>query len=177
MSSTFGKVFAVTTFGESHGPCVGAVVDGCPARVKLAERDIQKQLDRRRPGRSSLTSSRKEMDVVRIMSGVENGLTLGSPIALLIDNGDMRKGDYRKLSDIPRPSHADFTYKMKYGILAASGGGRASARETVGRVAAGAVAGKSFARSPQDRNCGVGELCRHDRRTRPEREENHARRC
>jgi len=142
MSNSFGKLFVVTTFGESHGPCVGAVVDGCPSRVSLKESDIQKQLDRRRPGQSALSSARKEKDVVRILSGVEDGLTLGSPIALLIENTDMRKGDYSELADIPRPSHADFTYKMKYGILASSGGGRAGGRETVCRVAAGAVAEK-----------------------------------
>ncbi len=142
MSNTFGTLFAVTTFGESHGPAVGAVVDGCPARLPLAESDIQPQLDRRRPGQSALTSARAEADRVRILSGVEGGLTLGSPIALAVESHDARPRDYRKLQEIPRPSQADFTYRAKYGIAAASGGGRASARETVGRVAAGAIAEK-----------------------------------
>jgi chorismate synthase len=142
MSNTFGNRFKITTFGESHGKCVGAVVDGCPSRLKLSEEDIQPQLDRRRPGQSQLTSPRDESDVVKILSGVENGITLGSPIALLINNRDRKPGDYAKMSNVPRPSHADFTYKCKYGIVAASGGGRASARETVARVAGGAVAEK-----------------------------------
>lgn len=142
MSSTIGKLFSVTTFGESHGPCVGAVVDGCPARLEIKESDIQSQLDRRRPGQGGLSSARGEKDKVRILSGVEGGLTIGSPITLLIENRDMRPGDYDSLANVPRPSHADFTYKVKYGIVASSGGGRASARETVGRVAGGAVAEK-----------------------------------
>lgn len=142
MSNTFGSRFKLTTFGESHGRCVGAVVDGCPSRLKLREEDIQPQLDRRRPGQSQLTTQRSESDKVVILSGVENGLTLGSPIALIVENRDRKPGDYEKISSIPRPSHADFTYKTKYGIIASSGGGRASARETVGRVAGGAVAEK-----------------------------------
>jgi chorismate synthase len=142
MSNTIGRLFRATTFGESHGACVGAVVDGCPSGLALDERDIQPQLDRRRPGQSSLTSPRGEADRVRIVSGVENGLTLGSPIALLVDNADMKPGDYEALRAVPRPSHADYTYKVKYGVTAVSGGGRASARETIGRVAAGAVAEK-----------------------------------
>lgn len=145
MSNTWGTLFRVTTFGESHGPAVGAIVDGCPARLKLSEKDIQPFLDRRRPGQSTLTTSRQEADRVRILSGVENGRTLGSPITLVVENTDARKGDYAVLSKVPRPSHADYTYLMKYGVLAASGGGRASARETVGRVAAGAVAEKLLA--------------------------------
>jgi len=142
MSNTFGTRFKLTTFGESHGPCVGAIVDGCPARLELSTEYIQRQLDRRRPGQSDLTTSRNEADIVRILSGIDNGLTLGSPIALVVDNRDRKPGDYTKMSNAPRPSHADFTYKCKYGILAASGGGRASARETVGRVAGGAIADK-----------------------------------
>lgn len=145
MSNTFGTLFRLTTFGESHGRGVGAVVDGCPARLRLSEQDIQVQLDRRRPGQSRLTTSRDEGDRVTILSGVENGLTLGSPIALLVANTDARPGDYKRLQAIPRPSHADLTYRIKYGITAASGGGRASARETVGRVAGGAVADKWLA--------------------------------
>ncbi len=140
MSSTFGTLFRVTTFGESHCRGVGAVVDGCPGGLHLGEDDIQTQLDRRRPGQSALTSARSEADRVEILSGTENGVTLGTPIGLFVANRDMRPGDYKALGNIPRPSHADYTYQMKYGIRAASGGGRASARETVGRVAAGAVA-------------------------------------
>lgn len=143
--STTGTRFRVTTFGESHGPCVGAVVDGCPARLALTEDDIQPQLDRRRPGQSELTTPRREADRCRIVSGVEGGLTLGTPICIEVANRDQRPGDYGEMSNIPRPSHADYTYKVKYGILASSGGGRASARETVGRVAAGAVAQKLLA--------------------------------
>ncbi len=140
MSSSCGTLFKVTTFGESHGQAVGAVVDGCPSRLPLSEADIQPQLDRRRPGQSSVTSSRQEKDLVTILSGVDHGLTLGSPIALVIENTNIRPTDYAATVAAPRPSHADFTYKMKYGITARSGGGRAGARETVGRVAAGAVA-------------------------------------
>ncbi len=142
MSSTFGTLFRVTTFGESHGKAVGAVVDGCPAKLRLSEADIQAQLGRRRPGQSDLATPRDEGDTVVILSGVESGLTLGTPIGLLVENRDQRPGDYAETADIPRPSHADFTYQMKYGIRASSGGGRASARETIGRVAAGAIAEK-----------------------------------
>jgi chorismate synthase len=142
MSSTFGTLFRITTFGESHGQGVGAVIDGCPPKLPLDENDIQPQLDRRRPAQSELTTSREEADRVAILSGVENGLTLGSPIALMVKNKDQRPADYRRMRKVPRPSHADYTYRMKYGIQALSGGGRASARETVGRVAAGAVAEK-----------------------------------
>ncbi len=142
MSSKFGTLYSVTTFGESHARGVGAVVDGCPPKLSLAEADIQPQLDRRRPGQSNLTTDRKEADQVTIVSGVENGLTLGTPIALLVANKDQKPSDYTHLRDIPRPSHADFTYQAKYGIRASSGGGRSSARETIGRVAAGAIAEK-----------------------------------
>jgi chorismate synthase len=141
-SNTFGTIFSVTTFGESHSPGVGAVISGCPPRLPLTELDIQAQLDRRRPGQSHLTTSRQEGDKVRILSGVEDGITLGTPIGLLVENQNHRPGDYKEFSNIPRPSHADYTYRMKYGVNAASGGGRASARETIGRVAAGAVAEK-----------------------------------
>ena len=140
MSSTFGTIFRVTTFGESHCKGVGAVVDGCPPRLSLSEADIQPQLDRRRPGQSALTTDRNEADQVTILSGVENGKTLGTPIALSVPNRDQRPADYGAMADIPRPSHADFTYQTKYGIRASSGGGRSSARETIGRVAAGAIA-------------------------------------
>jgi chorismate synthase len=142
MSSTFGTLFRITTFGESHGQGVGAIIDGCPPQMPLNETDIQPQLDRRRPGQSELTTPRKEADRVTILSGVDNGVTLGTPIALLVKNTDQRPADYRRLRSVPRPSHADYTYRIKYGIQASSGGGRASARETVGRVAAGAVAEK-----------------------------------
>jgi chorismate synthase len=142
MSSAFGTIFRVTTFGESHCKGVGAVVDGCPPNLKLSEDDIQPQLDRRRPGQSKLTTDRREADRVTILSGVENGKTLGTPIGLLVPNKDQRPGDYKEMSRIPRPSHADFTYQKKYGIRASSGGGRSSARETIGRVAAGAIADK-----------------------------------
>jgi chorismate synthase len=142
MSSTFGTIFRITTFGESHGGAVGAVVDGCPPRLALTEADIQPQLDRRRPGQSALTTPRGEPDAVRILSGTELGVTLGTPIALVVANRDTKPGDYAEMSNVPRPSHADFTYQVKYGVRAASGGGRSSARETIGRVAAGAIAEK-----------------------------------
>ena len=142
MFSTFGTLFRATTFGESHCPGVGVVVDGCPPRIALTEADIQPQLDRRRPGQSRITTDRAEADRVTILSGTENGLTLGTPIALLVHNRDQRPGDYAAMQQVPRPSHADYTYRVKYGIQAASGGGRSSARETIGRVAAGAVAEK-----------------------------------
>ena len=142
MSSTIGTLFKVSTFGESHGKAVGAIVDGCPANVELGEADIQPQLTRRRPGQSDMTTPRDEADRVSILSGVENGKTLGTPIGLLVNNKDQRPGDYGEMDNVPRPSHADFTYQMKYGNRAASGGGRSSARETIGRVAAGAIAEK-----------------------------------
>lgn len=142
MSSTFGTIFRVATFGESHCKGVGAVVDGCPPRLALCEADIQPQLNRRRPGQSALTTARDEADVVSILSGVENGMTLGTPVALFVANKDQRPGDYAAMQAIPRPSHADYTYRVKYGVRASSGGGRSSARETIGRVAAGAIAEK-----------------------------------
>ncbi len=142
MSSTFGTLFKVTTFGESHCKGVGVVVDGVPPGMKLTEADIQPQLDRRRPGQSSLTTPRDEADRAVIQSGTENGLTLGTPVSVFVANKDQRPGDYGEMADVPRPSHADYTYMMKYGIKASSGGGRSSARETIGRVAAGAIAEK-----------------------------------
>ena len=142
MSNTFGTIFRITTFGESHGPALGTVIDGCPSLIPVSENEIQTQLDRRRPGQNKLTTPRKEADKVRIISGIEKGQTTGAPIALLIGNTDTRPADYRRFSSVPRPSHADLTYFIKYGILPSSGGGRASARETVSRVAAGAVAEK-----------------------------------
>lgn len=142
MSSTLGTLYTVTTFGESHCKGVGAIVDGCPPGMALVEADIQKQLSRRRPGQSDLSTPRQEADQVTIYSGTEFGKTLGTPIMLLVHNKDQRPHDYGEMSCIPRPSHADFTYQMKYGTRASSGGGRSSARETIGRVAAGAIAEK-----------------------------------
>ena len=145
MGNTFGQLFRVTTWGESHGAAIGAVVDGCPPRLPLSEADIQPDLDRRRPGQSALVSQRRESDPVRILSGVYEGLTLGTPIALEIPNEDMRPGDYEEMREKYRPSHADYTYEAKYGLRDWRGGGRTSARETAGRVAAGAIARKLLA--------------------------------
>jgi chorismate synthase len=142
MSSSFGTLFRISTFGESHCKAVGVVIDGCPPGLSLSAEDIQPQLNRRRPGQSALSTDRQEADQVIILSGTENGKTLGTPIALQVANKDQRPKDYGNMQDIPRPSHADFTYQMKYGIRASSGGGRASARETIGAVASGAVAAK-----------------------------------
>ncbi len=142
MSSTFGTLLKVTTFGESHCKGVGAILDGCPPGITLDESHIQVQLDRRRPGQSSITTDRNEADRVTILSGVEKGVTLGTPIGLLVANRDQKPSDYKEMNFVPRPSHADYTYQMKYGIMASSGGGRSSARETIGRVAAGAIAEK-----------------------------------
>src|SRR5215467_7895783 len=136
--NTFGKVFSVTTFGESHGPALGAIVDGCPPGLPLSEADLQRDLDRRRPGQSRYTTQRREADEVRILSGVFEGVTTGTPIQLLIENTDQRSKDYRNIADRFRPGHADYTYWKKYGIRDYRGGGRASARETASRVAAGA---------------------------------------
>eukprot|EP00912_Choanoflagellata_sp_UC4_P002034 UC4_evm4s1299 len=140
--STFGKYFRVTTFGESHCHSVGAIIDGVPPRMALTEDDIQPQLTRRRPGQSKLATPRNEADRVTIMSGTELGLTLGTPIGLFVKNKDHKPGDYKEMKQIPRPSHADFTYRAKYGTHSQSGGGRSSARETIGRVAGGAIAEK-----------------------------------
>jgi len=138
--NTFGQVFRVTTFGESHGIALGAVVDGCPAGLALSEALIQRDLDRRRPGQSRLVSQRKESDLVKILSGIFQGKSTGAPIALLIENEDVRSQDYESIKDVFRPGHADYTYYKKYGFRDYRGGGRASARETVARVAAGAIA-------------------------------------
>ena len=142
MGNTFGWLFRVTTWGESHGAAIGAVVDGCPPLLPLSEADIQPDLDRRAPGQSLLVSQRKESDTVRILSGVFEGKTLGTPISLSIVNEDMRPGDYREMQEKYRPSHADYTYDAKYGVRDWRGGGRTSARETAGRVATGAIARK-----------------------------------
>ncbi len=140
--NTFGQLFAVTSFGESHGPALGCIVDGCPPGLDLSEKDLQGDLDRRRPGTSQYTSQRRESDTVRILSGVFEGTTTGTPIALLIENEDERSRDYEKIKDRFRPGHADYTYMQKYGLRDYRGGGRSSARETVARVAAGAIARK-----------------------------------
>jgi chorismate synthase len=145
--NTIGVLFKVTTWGESHGRATGAVVDGCPPGIELAERDIQNDLDRRRPGQSDTSSSRQEADVVEILSGVFEGRTTGTPISLLICNKDSREGDYDALKEVFRPGHGDFTYFHKYGVRDHRGGGRASGRETASRVAAGAIAGKIIARA------------------------------
>jgi len=143
--NTFGKVFSVTTFGESHGPALGAIVDGCPPGLPLSEADLQRDLDRRRPGQSKYTTQRQEADEVRILSGVFEGVTTGTPIGLVIENTDQRSRDYTNIQDVFRPAHADFTYQKKYGIRDYRGGGRSSARETAMRVAAGAIAKKYLA--------------------------------
>mgnify|MGYP003804855917 CR=1 FL=1 len=142
MSSVFGTLFRVATWGESHGVSVGGVVDGCPPRIPLTREEIQRELDRRRPGQSDIVTPRNEADEVRILSGVYNGMTLGTPIAFEVLNKDQRGSAYDNQKDVFRPSHADFTYQAKYGIRAVEGGGRASARETLARVAAGAIARK-----------------------------------
>jgi chorismate synthase len=149
VASTFGKLFCITTFGESHGGGVGVIVDGCPPRLPIAASEIQRDLDRRRPGQSRLTTPRQEADQVEILSGLFEGQTLGTPIALLVRNQDARASAYEAMKDIYRPSHADFTTEAKYGIRNWQGGGRASARETIGRVAAGAVARKLLAQLAQ----------------------------
>jgi chorismate synthase len=140
--NTFGKLFTVTSFGESHGPALGCIVDGCPPGLSLTEGDMQKDLDRRKPGQSRFTTQRREDDAVKILSGVFEGKTTGTPIGLLITNTDQRPKDYSKIKDQFRPAHADYTYYQKYGIRDYRGGGRASARETAMRVAAGAIAKK-----------------------------------
>ncbi len=139
-SNSYGTLFRVTTWGESHGPAIGCVVDGTPPRLKLAEPDIQQWLDKRKPGQSRFTTQRKESDTVRILSGVLGGLTTGTPISLMIENEDARSKDYDEIKDKFRPGHADYAYWAKYGIRDHRGGGRSSARETASRVAAGAIA-------------------------------------
>jgi chorismate synthase len=146
MGSSFGVLFRISTFGESHGPGLGVVIDGCPAKLSLDEAAIQHEMDRRRPGQSRLVTQRKESDTIEIVSGVLDGITLGTPIAILIRNADARSKDYEGVSRAYRPSHADYTYDAKYGIRAIAGGGRSSARETAGRVAAGAIAQQLLAR-------------------------------
>lgn len=142
MGSTFGKLFRIATFGESHGGGVGVVVEGCPPRLELDLAEIQHDLDRRKPGQSKLTTPRQEADQAEILSGLFEGRTLGTPIGILVRNKDARPASYEHMRDVYRPSHADYTYEAKYGIRNWQGGGRASARETIGRVAAGAIARK-----------------------------------
>src|SRR5438874_1078455 len=142
MGSSFGQLFRITTWGESHGGGVGVVIDGCPPRIELSEADIQRELDRRRPGQSAIATPRDEADRCEILSGVFEGRTLGTPISIMVMNQDARPEAYAEMKSTYRPSHADFTYEAKYGIRNWQGGGRASARETIGRVAAGAIARK-----------------------------------
>ena len=153
--NTFGKLFQVTTYGESHGKALGCIVDGCPPQLEISTDDIQSELNRRKPGQSDVTTQRKEDDVVEILSGVFEGKTLGTPISLIIFNQDQRSKDYSNIKDVFRPNHADITYQAKYGHRDYRGGGRSSARETAMRVAAGAVAQKVLGKkrgSPQ-RGC------------------------
>ena len=140
--NTFGKIFSLTTYGESHGKAIGCIVDGCPPGLKLDESDIQKDLDRRKPGQSKFTTQRKEDDKVEILSGLFNGVTTGTPISLIVFNQDQKTKDYSEIKDKFRPGHADFTYQKKYGLRDYRGAGRSSARETLARVAAGAIAKK-----------------------------------
>ena len=157
--NTFGHLFRVTTYGESHGGAVGAVVDGCPPRLELSAADIQSELDRRRPGQSRLTTQRQEADRCRISSGLFEGKTLGTPIAIEVPNTDARSDDYLPYRDAYRPSHADFTYQTKFGHRNWQGGGRASARETIGRVAGGAIARKLLARFGVEIVAWVEQVC------------------
>lgn len=146
MRSETGEIFRVTTFGESHGPAIGGVIDGMPAGVRIDVAQVQRQLDRRRPGQSSITTQRDEKDLVEILSGLFDGVTLGTPIGFIIRNTDHRSADYSEIAQCYRPSHADYTYTAKYGIRDYRGGGRASARETAARVVAGAFAAQALAR-------------------------------
>ena len=140
--NTFGNLLKITIWGESHGPAVGVVIDGCPAGLRLNEKDIQNELDRRKPGQNKLTTKRKEADKVEILSGIFEGKTTGTPISLIVRNTDQRSRDYKNIKNLYRPGHADFTYDMKYGFRDYRGGGRASARETIGRVASLVIAKK-----------------------------------
>jgi chorismate synthase len=170
MSSTFGHSFRIHTFGESHGGGVGVVIDGCPARIPISLAQIQHELDRRRPGQSEIVTPRQEADTAEVLSGLQDGVSLGCPIAILVRNTDQRPGAYDEMAVKYRPSHADYTYDAKYGVRSASGGGRASARETIGRVAAAAVARQvldtlhpgieilAWVKSIQDLNASVDPL-------------------
>ncbi len=154
-SNSFGTLFRFTTWGESHGPAIGLVIDGCPPLIPLTEADIQPWLDRRKPGQSKFTTQRKEADQVKILSGTFEGVTTGTPISMLIENTDMRSKDYNDIKDKFRPGHADYTYQIKYGIRDYRGGGRSSARETACRVAAGAVARKILGKKIEIRGAVV----------------------
>src|SRR5881296_2248675 len=151
MGNTFGQLFRVTTFGESHSGGIGVVIDGCPPRIDISEAEIQRELDRRRPGQSKLTTQRKEEDRCEFLSGVFEEKTLGTPLTMMVRNKDARPEDYREIAGKFRPSHADYTYEAKYGIRDWQGGGRASARETIGRVAAGAIAKKLLSKLSEGR--------------------------
>ena len=140
MSNSFGKVFKISTFGESHGKAIGVIIDGCPAGININEEIIQKDLERRKPGQSKITTQRKEEDKVQVLSGLFNGKSTGAPISLLINNKDQKSSDYNHISTSFRPSHADYTYHKKYGTRDYRGGGRSSARETANWVAAGSIA-------------------------------------
>ena len=164
--NTFGTLFCVTSFGESHGPAIGCVVDGCPPGLALAEADIQRELDRRQPGTSRHVTQRREPDTVEILSGVFEGRTTGTPIALLIRNEDSRSKDYANIADTFRPGHADYTYWQKYGIRDYRGGGRQSARETAVRVAAGAIAKKWLRRALRRAHSRPPDAARPERRFR-----------
>ena len=146
MANSIGKIFKLTTFGESHGVAIGGIIDGCPAGLEIDQESIQNQLDRRRPGQSNITTSRDELDKLQILSGIFEGKTTGTPIGFIIKNKDAKSQDYSHLKETFRPSHADFTYQAKYGIRDYRGGGRSSARETACRVVAGSVAQQILSR-------------------------------
>lgn len=163
--NTFGKIFRVTTWGESHGLAIGAVVDGCPSNLKLSEKDIQKELDKRKPGLSIFSTLRKESDKAKILSGVFEGKTLGTPISVIIENKDVKSKDYEKIKNVFRPGHADYTYFIKYGFRDYRGGGRSSGRETIGRVIGGAIAKKilgKYKTSIKGRIIETGEKQKND---------------
>lgn len=158
MSNSYGTLFRITTFGESHGPAIGVVIDGCPAGLEIDETFIQAELSRRKPGQSKITTQRKESDVFKILSGVFEGKTTGAPIAIVIENEDQRSKDYSHLAETFRPSHADYTYESKYGTRDYRGGGRSSARETAARVAAGAIAKLLLRQAQVDINGYVSQV-------------------
>ncbi|MGI8603971.1 MAG: chorismate synthase [Verrucomicrobiales bacterium] len=162
MSSHFGQLFRISTYGESHGAAVGVIIDGCPPRLELSVADIQRELDRRRPGQSEIVTPRQEADQAEILSGLFEGKTLGTPISILVRNADQRPEAYLEMKDKFRPSHADFTYEAKFGIRAWAGGGRASARETIGRVAAAAVARKVILQAIPEYECLAWVQCVRD---------------
>lgn len=158
MSNSYGTLFRISTFGESHGPAIGVILDGCPAGLEIDEAFIQDELNRRKPGQSKITTQRKEDDTFRILSGVFEGKTTGTPIAIVIDNQDQRSKDYSHIENTFRPSHADFTYQAKYGVRDHRGGGRSSARETAARVAAGAIAKLLLRKSGMEINAYVSQV-------------------